>query len=158
MARFLHVYPKAGIIGSEWWFHVKVFDQTTRVSSKFKHTIAAGVTAEIPLVLLKVGWDMTTDDSATDSDVDDALFVDDIKPGAGAETVWSNWQEIAESIISGLLPGYSYADFKAAWSTNDTSSVRADARRALVTQRGWVIETASIHQHEGDGSVTEQAP
>jgi hypothetical protein len=25
----------------------------------------------------------------------------------------------------------------------------------LITQRGWSIDVGSVHQHEGDGTVTE---
>ncbi len=144
MARTLQVYPKAVLTGSEWQFTDKVGD------SRFRHTIAAGVTAETPLVLLKLVFGLIVEDTDTDQDVDDALFVDDIRPGPQTETVWGNWQELAESIIVGLAPGYTADDFKAAWTRADTNTVRQDARRALVNQRGWTI--SFVHQHEGDGT------
>lgn len=156
MARTLHVYPKATIVDSEWTLVVKVHDPATRATSRFAHVVPAGVTVEVPLRLLKVSFDLIVDDADTDQDVDDALFVDDIKPGAQTETVWSNWQELAETKIVGLGVGYVLADFWAAWGPSDTSAVRSDARRALVTQRGWTIPAGSVHQHEGDGTVSEE--
>ncbi len=148
MARTLQVYPKAVLTGSEWQFTDKVGD------SRFRHTIAAGVTAETPLLLLKLVFDLVVEDTDTDQDVDDSLFVDDIRPGPQTETVWGNWQELAESIISGLAPDYTADDFQAAWRPQDTNAVRQDARRALVTQRGWTV--VSVHQHEGDGTVLDE--
>ena len=156
MARNLHVYPKAGIAGTEWWFLVKIFDQDTRVQSRFEHVETAGVTAEVPLTLLKLCFDMVVEDTDLDSDVDDALYVDDIKPGGGVKTVWGDWRDVAEAIISSLPPGYTRADFWAEWSKQKTDAVKADARRALITQRGWSIPVGSIHQHEGDGTVTDE--
>lgn len=156
MARTLHVYPKAVLDGSTWTFLVKVYEPATQANSRFEHTVAAGVTAEVPLTLLKISFDLIVDDLDTDEDVDDALFVDDIKPGAQTATVWSNWQETAETIVSGLTSGYTAADFRAAWTTSDTAGVRSDARRALITQRGWTIDVGSIHQHEGDGTNTDE--
>ncbi len=148
MVRTLQVYPKAVLTGSEWQFTDKVGD------SRFRHTIAAGVTAVTPLVLLKLVFVLVVEDTDIDQDVDDALFVDDIRPGPQTETVWGNWQDIAESIISGLAPGYTADDFWAAWGPQDTNAVRQDARRALVTQRGWTVD--SVHQHEGDGTVLDE--
>ena len=148
MARTLQVYPKAVLTGSEWQFTDKVGD------SRFTHTIAAGVTAETPLVLLKLVFVLVVEDTDTDQDVDDSLFVDDIRPGPQTETVWGNWQDLAESIISGLATGYTADDFWAAWTIADTNAVRQDARRALVTQRGWTVD--SVHQHEGDGTVLDE--
>jgi hypothetical protein len=156
MARNLHVYPKAIIVADTWTFIVKVYEHATRVTSRFTHIVPAAVTAEVPLTLLKVSWDMTVDDSVTDQDVDDALFLDDIQPGPQTATVWSEWQELAEGIISGLTTGYTVGDFFAEWSAQNTNSVRQDARRALVTQRGWVVDVGSVHQHEGDGTTTDE--
>lgn len=152
MARNLHVYPKAGITGNQWWFVVNVWGDGPR--SKFVHTETAGVTSEIPLTLLKLAFDLTVADTDTDQDVDDALYVDDIKPGPQTETVWGNWRKLAESKIAGLSPGYTFAVFRAAWTKPNTNSIRSDARRALITQRGWTV--GSVHQHEGDGTVTEE--
>jgi hypothetical protein len=154
MARNLHVYPKAVLDGSSWTFIVKVFDQDTRANSRFEHIVAAGVTAEVPLRLLKLSFDLIVGDADADQAVDDALFLDDIRPGPQVETVWGNWQEEAEGIISGLAPGYSAADFWAEWSKQQTAAIRTDARRALVTQRGWSVPW--VHQHEGDGTVTTE--
>ena len=131
--------------------------------SRFDHLVAAGVTAEVPLVLLKLSFHLTVEDSDTDTDVDDSLFVDDIRPGPQAETVWGNWQTRAEGIIAGLSPGYTEQDFWAAWTTGDTQAVRQDAQRALTTGpggigRGWTI--TFFHQHEGTDPpwVTEGSP
>ena len=152
MARSLSVYPKATLDGSTWRLVVKVD------GDRFNHVIPAGVTAETPLTLLKVVFDLTVEDTDTNADVDDALFVDDIKPGPSTATVFGNWQAIAEGIIAGLDPGYTVEDFWSAWTTGDTQSVRNDANRALVSGpggigRGWTI--TFVHQHEGDGTVTE---
>lgn len=156
MARTLHVYPKAVIEGSTWTYTLKVYEPATQINSRFVHTVAAGVTAEIPMRLLKLGFDLIVGDADTDQDVDDALFVDDIKPGAQVETVWGNWQELAENKITGLGTGYTQADFYATWSPADTNAIRQDARRALIAQRGWTVPVSSIHQHEGDGTVTDE--
>ena len=154
MSRTLHVYPKAIIDGSEWKLIVKVGD------SRFIHTVAAGVTAEVPLLLLKIVFDLIVGDDDTDQDVDDALFVDDIRPGPQVETVWGNWQATAESIITGLDPGYTVADFWAAWTRGNTEAMRNDANRALVAGpggigRGWDVPAGTIHQHEGDGTTVD---
>ena len=127
-------------------------------NSKFRHVVGAGVTADPPVQLLKVVFDLTVEDSDTDADVDDALFLDDIQPGPSTATVWGNWQIRAEGIISGLSPGYTVDDFWAAWTGGNTQAVRNDANRALVSGpggigRGWTI--TSFHQHEGDGTVLE---
>ncbi len=153
MARNLEVYPKATLDGSTWRLVVKVDD------SRFEHLVPAGVTAETPLQLLKVVFDLTVEDSDTDQFVDDALFLDDIQPGPSVSTVWGNWQERAEGIITGLSPGYTVEDFWAAWTMGDTQAVRNDAQRALVSGpggigRGWTI--TSFHQHEGDGTNTDE--
>jgi len=154
MSRNLSVYPKAFLEGSTWHLVVKVDD------SRFDHVIPAGVTADLSLQLLKVVFDLTVEDFDTDQDVDDALFIDDIKPGPTTETVWGNWQAIAEGIITGLSPGYTVEDFQAAWSRGNTEAVRNDVHRALVSGpggigRGWTI--TGFHQHEGTGPpwVTE---
>lgn len=154
MARTLHVYPKAIIDASTWTYLLKVGD------SRFTHTVAAGVNATTELRLLKLVFDLTVEDTDTDQDVDDALFVDDIRPGPQVETVWGNWQERAEGIIAGLTPGYTVADFWAEWTKGDTQAVRNDANRALVAGpggigRGWEIVVGTLHQHEGDGTNTD---
>lgn len=161
VARNLHIYPKAVIDGSEWTFLVKVYDVDTRVNSRFEHTVAAGVTADVPLRLLKVSWDMIVADTDTDQDVDDALFVDDIRPGPQTETVWGNWVDTAEGIISGLSDPYTVQDFWAEWTFGLTQAVRNDANRALVSGpggigRGWTVVAGTVHQHEGDGTSTDE--
>ncbi len=153
MARTLQVYPKAILDASTWTLIVKV------ASSRFEHTIPAGVTATESLSLLKLVFDLIVEDADTDQDVDDALFIDDIQPGPQTRTVWGNWQERAEGIIAGLDPGYTVDDFWAAWTKGDTQAVRNDANRALVSGpggigRGWTI--TAIHQHEGDGTVLDE--
>ncbi len=156
MTRSLSVYPKAFVEDSTWHLTIEVdgFD--------FLHLISAGVTAEISLGLLKVVFNLIVEDSDTNQDVDDALFLDDIRPGPQMETVWSSWQGIAEGIISGLDPGYTENDFWAVWTRGDTEAVRNDVQRALVAGpggigRGWTI--TSFHQHEGTGPpwVTEES-
>ncbi len=139
---------------------MKVYDRTTRVNSRFVETVAAGLTAERFLPLLKMSWDLTVADTDTDQDVADSLFVDDIRPGPQTETVWSNWQARAEGIISGLTTGYTVADFRAAWTVGDTQAVRNDANRAMVSGpggigRGWTIVAGTVHQHEGDGTSAD---
>ena len=156
MARSLQVYPKATIDGSTWRVSGKVDEFAAGTSSRFEHIVPAGVTAATPLLLLKIVFDLIVEDTDTDQDVDDALFVDDIRPGPIVESVWSRWQERAEGIITGLAPGYTNEDFQAAWSKDDTEAVRDDANRALVSPqgRGWTI--TSFHQHEGDGTNTDE--
>lgn len=160
MARTLHVYPKASIEGSVWTLTLKVYEHATGITSRFTDTVAAGLTVERPLPLLKVSWDLIVADTDTDQDVRDSLFVDDIKPGPQTETVWGNWQATAEGIITGLTTGYTAADFWAAWTHGDTQAVRNDANRAMVSGpggigRGWTVVAGTIHQHEGDGTVTD---
>ncbi len=158
MVRNLSVYPKAFLDGSTWRVSGKVDEFAAGTSSRFEHLVPAGVTAEIPLQLLKVVFDLTVEDTDTDQDVDDALFVDDIHPSPGqTETVWGNWQTRAEEIITGLDPGYTELDFFAAWTQGDTQAMRQDTQRALESGpggigRGWTI--TFFHQHEGDGAVT----
>ncbi len=155
MARSLNVYPKAILDGSTWQLVTKVGN------SHFEHLVPAGVTAEIPLQLLKLSFDLTVEDSDLDSDVDDALFLDDITPAPSVravQTVWSEWQLRAEGIITSLSPDYTAEDFWAAWTMGDTQALRNDLNRALVSGpggigRGWTI--MFFHQHEGDGTVTE---
>ncbi len=154
MARTLHVYPKAIIDGSTWTFLNKIG------SSRLEHTVAAGVTAETRLRLLKVSFDLIVDDTDTDQDVDDALFLDDIQPGPQTLTVWEDWQNTAEGIISGLTSPYDESNFWAAWTQGDTQAMRNSANRALVSGpggigRGWIIIPGSLHQHEGDDTNTD---
>lgn len=139
---------------------MKVYEHAIGTNSRFVETVAAGVTVERVLPLLKVVWDVVVADTDTDQDVADSLFVDDIKPEPGTETVWGNWQTRAEGIISGLTPGYTVADFWAAWTMGDTQVFRNDVNRAMVSGpegigRGWTIVAGMIHQHEGDGTVTD---
>jgi len=153
VARLLHVYPKATLEGSTWTFYVNVYEHDSGVTSRFVHTIAAGVTVTTPLSELKIGFDLTVDDTDTDLDVDDALFLDDIRPGPQTATVIGNWIGQAEDIIDGLTDP-TVAEYWAGWSHQDTAKIRQDTRRALVTQRGWTI--TFVHQHEGDGTTTDE--
>ncbi len=158
MARNLEVYPKVILDGSTWVVVGKVDEFATGARSRFKHLVPAGVTAETPLRLLKVVFTLTVEDTDTDQDVDDSLFVDDIRPGPQTETVWGNWKARAEGIITGLDPGYTETDFFAAWTQGDTQAMRQDAQRALETGpggigRGWTI--TGFHQHEGDGTEVD---
>ncbi len=150
MTRSVEVYPKAFLAGSIWKYTLAVGE------SDFDHVIPAGVTVETPVQFLKVVFGLTVEDTDTNADVDDALFVDDIQPGPSVATVWGNWQAIAEGIITGLSPG---EDFWGAWTQGDTQAIRQDIQRALVSGpggigRGWTI--TSFHQHEGSSPwVTE---
>lgn len=158
MARNLQVYPKVTLNGSTWVASGRVYEAATGSTSEFIHVVPAGVTAEVPLLLLKVVFDLTVEDGDTNQDVDDALFLDDIHPSpAIEETVWGNWKTTAEGIITGLSPGYTQADFEAVWTVGDTQAMRQDAQRALESGpggigRGWTI--TFFHQHEAVG-VTE---
>lgn len=158
--RTLHVYPKATIDGALWTLTMKVSEHATDTRSEFIEEVAAGVTAERPLRLLKVVWDLIVADADTDLDVKGSLFDDDIQPGPQKETVWGNWQSRAEGILSGLATGYTEVDFWAAWTTGDTQGVRLDAQRAMVSGpvggRGWTIVAGSVHQHEDDRAVTNE--
>jgi len=140
-------------VGSTWTFYVNVYEHATRVTSRFTHTVAAGLTATTDLRELKYGFDLTVGDTDTDQDVDDALFLDDIKNGPGVETVIGNWQERAENNIAGLSDPYTLADYWAGWSQQDTAKTRSDGRTALITGRGWTV--TFFHQHEGDGTNTD---
>ncbi len=151
MARNLQVYPKVFLEGSTWNIVVKVMEAGNQ--TKFKHIITANVVATTSLQLLKIVFKLVVDDTDTDQDVDDALFIDDIRPGLQVETVWTNWQTIAEGIIEGLNPEYTINDFWVAWSKADTNQMRKNVQRAFVTQRGWTI--TGFHQHEGNGTVLE---
>lgn len=150
MARTLEVYPKA-VIGSDWAYTLKVLDYGTGIAEHFPHSIPAGASPPSQLVLLKIGFILVTADTDTNQDVDDALFVDDIRPGPQTETVWGNWQTAAEAIIAGGVTDE--FEFWQAWSKQATQQVRQDANRALVIQRGWQI--TGFHQHEGDGTNTD---
>ena len=149
--RTFEVYPKATLVGDQWLLRVKVIEDGTQTD--FDHVLTAGVTAGENLLELKVVFTVEADDTDTPQDVDDALWSDDIRPGGGYQTVWGNWQEEAEDIIGGLSPGYTVEDYWAAWSQQQTAAIRTDARRALETQRGWVV--TRIHWHEGDGTSVD---
>lgn len=164
MARSLHVYPKATLVDSTWLVKLSVAEFDDADGSilnhmKFKPDIPAGVTAEIPLPLLKMAFDLITDHTGTDDfdtvvaqDVYDAIFVDDIQPGGGYETVWSNWQEQAEATIEAMSSPHTRQDFWSRWTKQAIQSVRDDARRALITQRGWTVPVGEFYQRLGDGS------
>lgn len=158
MARRLQIYPKATLRASTWHLVVKVYDVDLGVQSRFEHTVPAGIsTPHSNLRLLKLAFSMTVPDGTLDSAIDDALFTLDIRPGAQTATVWGNWQAAAETIVASLPSGYTVKDFWAAWTRQDTAKTRNDARRALITlQSGWTIDVGSVHQHEGDGTVTEE--
>lgn len=159
MARELHVFPKVSLVGSTWTLRVNVYEHAAYVpgvtskeeaTSRFVHEIPAGVTVTVPLRELKVAFDLTVGDTDTDQDVDDMLFVDDVKPGPAVETVWGNWQERAEGIIGVTDP--TLAEYWAAWSKADTAKTRNDVASA-VSGRGWTV--TAVHQHEGDGTNTD---
>jgi hypothetical protein len=155
MARTYHLYPKAVIDGSTWTYHVKVYEPATRTNTRFEHTAPAAVTAEIPLRLLKVSFDLVTGDADTPQDVDNAMWLDTASGGpTNGETLWESWQGLADPKIAGLTTGYTQADFWAEWSQQNTARIRIAARRILVNGRGWTIPFA--HQHEGDGTTTDE--
>lgn len=151
--RTVNVYPKAFIDGATWTYVLKLFEAATGNGSRFVHVVPAGVTTPRPLPLLKLCFNLLVPDGTPDTDIDNALFTLDIRPGQQSETVWGNWQTLAEGIITGLLAEFTVEDFWAAWTFQDTAAIRTDARRALITlQTGWTVDEASVHQHEGDGS------
>lgn len=152
MAQTFHVYPKATLNGSTWLFDVSVNSPDANV--EFNHVEVAGVTAYTPLILLKIGFDLTVADTDTEQDIDDALYLDDIQPGPQVQTVWGNWRDLAETIITGMTEPYTDLDFRAEWRPQDTNAVRQDANQALVNQRGWSI--TNLHWHEGDQTVHDQ--
>lgn len=156
MARNLAVMPRAYIKDSTWTLRIQFKDDDTGTKTTLTYTQAAGVTVETGLNMPRLSFDLIVGDADTEQDVLDALTVDDIKPGGGVETVFGNIIDIAEGHIGNLTTGYTNQDFHAEWSKQNTSAVRTDARRALITQRGWAIPVGSIHQHEGDGTVTEE--
>lgn len=154
MARELHVYPKATIEASTWTFLVKIYEPLTRVNSRFEHTIPAGVTADVPLVLLKLNYDLIVGDADSDADVDTAHFVDTASGGpTNGETLWETWQILAESTLNSLTAPYTQTDYYAEWSKQDTQRVRQAGNRILVNGRGWTV--LNVHQHEGDGTTTD---
>jgi hypothetical protein len=154
MARTLNIYPKALIEGSVWTYIVKTYEPSTRVNSRFVHTVPAGVTADIPLSLLKLSYDLVVGDADTDGDVDTAHFVDTAASGpTNGETLWETWQTLAETVLAGLSAPYTQADYYAEWSKQDTQQVRQAGNRILVNGRGWTIPF--VHQHEGDGTTTD---
>lgn len=156
MARNLVVMTKGWIDGSTWTLRTQFHDDDTGVKTTIFYTTAAGLTAERPLTSPRLSFDLVVGDADTEQDVVDALTLDDIKPGGGFETVFGNWIAIAEGHISVLSTGYTRDDFWAEWTKQNTSAIRSDARRALVTQRGWTVVAGSVHQHEGDGTTTEE--
>lgn len=150
MARTFHVYPKAQLVDSTWKLVVKVYEPSTKENWRFVHEITAGVVASTALFELKISFDLIVADTDTPQDVDDALFVDDIAPGPSVASVWARWQDRAENIISGLSAPYTLSNYWADWAPNNTAKTRTDARKALMTQRGWSVPF--IHWHEGDGT------
>ncbi len=146
----VEVYPKAWLDGSIWYAQVRVSD-STGAYTEFDHQIAAGVSTVEPLRLLKVVSTLEIPDGTPLSDVDDSLFVDDAKPGGGVTTVWEEWQDIAEGKI-GSRTDFTEQEFWEGWGANNTATIRQRASYAW-GQRGWTV--LDVHQHEGDGSVTE---
>lgn len=156
MARSLHVYPKVILEGSNWTLNLDVSEDGVK-EADLTFSLPAGVAVPVPLVLLKVVFDMVVGDSDTAQDVMDALTVDDIRPGPQTATVASNWIERAETDINRLPPGFTAEDFMATQSKQDTSKMRSDARSAF-GGRGWTENpdsVGSLHQHEGDGTSVD---
>lgn len=154
MARAVTLHPKATIDGPLWSLLVKVEDDVTDERFRATYTAVALTPSTRPLYTLKVSIGLQIADTDTLADVADAITVDDIQPGPSVATVWDEWREIAEGNIDGLAGGYGLSDWWASWSKADTNKVRQDFRAALVTGRGWTV--TSVHQHEGDGSNTDE--
>ncbi len=158
MVRELHVYPKgvllAGLPGT-WLLDLSVYEHATGVTSYFTRSDPSAHNVEADLRDLKLAFDLVVADSDTDQDVFDALTVDDIRPGPQYETVWSNFVVRADGIYDDVLPSNNL-EFWAGWRKQDTAQTRSDARRALVTQRGWTVVAGTVHQHEGDSTVTDE--
>ncbi len=153
MARNLEVYPKVILEGSIWTLNLDVAEDGVKEADLI-FSLPAGVTSILPLLLLKVVFGLVVDDTDTAQDVMDALTVDDIHPSPGqTETVATNWIERAEADIDGLPPGFTAEDFEAAQTKQDTSRMRGDALGAF-NDRGWTA--TFFHQHEGNGTVTNE--
>jgi hypothetical protein len=145
--RSFEIYPAATLVASTWQLIIEISegDETT----SFVHLIPAAVTADHELSLLKVVFDLSVADTDTAQDVDDALFKDDIHPSEQrTETVVGNWITLAERIIARSGSGLTQREFWVEWSQPDTAKMRNDARKALITGRGWTV--TAVHQHEGD--------
>ena len=153
MPRNLQVYPKVILDGSLWTLKLDVSEEGVK-EADLTFSLPAGVVSALPLVLLKVAFDIEVGDTDTAQDVMDALTDDDIKPGPQTETVATNWIERAEADITGLPPAFTAEAFTAAQSKQDTSRMRSDALQAF-DDRSWTV--TFFHQHEGDviRTVTE---
>ena len=157
MARELHVYPKGFIEGSTWKLVVKVYEHATGTTSRFVHSAASAVTAETVLPLLKLSFDVVVGDLDTDQDVDDSLWVDVAAGGpTNGDTLWETWQAQADPKIAALISPYTVRDFWLEWSKQNTARIRNAARRILINGRGWTIIPGTVHQHEGDGTNTDE--
>ena len=153
MARNLQVYPKVVLEGSVWTLHLDVSEGGVK-EADLTFSLPAGVVSALPLVLLKLVFGIVVSDTDTAQDVMDALTADDIHPAPNqTETVATNWIERAEADINGLPPGFTAEDFTAAQSKQDTSRMRSDALGAF-NDRSWTA--TFFHQHEGDGTVTDE--
>ncbi len=150
----MHVYPKVVLHGSTWTLILGVSEGGVK-EPDLTFSVAAGVSSDLSLELLKIVFNVIVGDTDTAQDVLDALTADDIQPGGQFRTVASNWVERAENNIDGMPPGFTAEDFRAAQSKQDTSRMRADTEKALVDGRGWEVVIGSVHQHEGDGTVTD---
>ena len=62
MVRNLHVYPRASLTGSSWSLIVNVYEPATKVTSRFPHTIPAGVVGDLHELKLSNGkrWKTAT--------------------------------------------------------------------------------------------------
>ncbi len=162
MSRFFIVYPKGILNGTMWEFIVEVYEHATRIKMEFVHFVPASLGISGNLIELKLGFDLVVNDADEPEAVFLALSDDDIRGGPQYETVIGNWIERAEANIvppdpdaDPPIPPMTQADYEAAWSNQDTSKTRADARKALVTQRGWTV--IAVHWHEGDGTPVDGA-
>ena len=160
MARNLEIYPKAILdMSGTWTLRLRISDNDTGQSSSTPEFSAPGSPVpEIPLLLLKIVFWLSTPDDVTDQDVLDAFTIDDVQPGGGTASVWGNWIARANDVIAALPTGYTVQEFWAWWSTADTNNMRNDARNALEDGpgsigRGWTI--TGFHQHEPNGSTLD---
>ena len=141
--RTVEVYPKAVLEPAGWLVVVKVNDVDRRVSSRFEHREAAGVSTAVVVRDLKVVFVIQIGDLDTDGDVFDMLITDDIKPGSKTETVWGNWKALTEATI-----------LTTRRTASSTAAARSDVAAAL-RNRGWTLVRA--YQQEADGTDIDEA-
>jgi hypothetical protein len=154
----LEAFPKVVLRAgaADWLLAVKVTDQDTAESHTITGTFTAGVTHDQDLSLYKLVVEVTTTHTTETieqkaQDVFDALTVDDIEQKPGVQTVFGNWQERAEAVISGLAAGARNGALWTGFGNPDRSKTRNDARSAL-TARGWTF--VALHEHQDEDTVS----